>query len=132
MNLDTKLSRHIEEALNKGATSEELLEHFKVKKQFLKNKDVPSNPKRFFWITSLLFVLYALSHPQVYQSPREFIEDIKDNYLVSSTDKCLVGMTATSLELTRPVSNCNICREISEVFLIILFYFILLYPVICF
>ena len=128
MNLDTKLSTYIEDALKGGATTEELLKHFNMKKELLKNKNAPPNPGKFFWITGLLVVLYALSHPQLYQNPRDFIEDIKDNYLITSTDRCLVGMTATSMMLTRPVSNCNICREITEVFYLLFFiYFLFFY-----
>ena len=115
MNLDTKLSRHIEEALKKGASAEELFKHFKVKQKEIKHKDAPFNSSKFFWITSLVFVLYALSNPELYQTPKEFIEDLKEKYLISWGDKCLIGMTAVSLELTRPISNCNICRGISEV-----------------
>ena len=71
MNLDTKLSTYIEDALKGGVTTEELLKHFNVKKELLKNKNAPPNPGKFFWITGLLVVLYAFCLLYTSPSPRD-------------------------------------------------------------
>ncbi|XP_066917837.1 uncharacterized protein [Clytia hemisphaerica] len=115
MKLDTKLSKEIEESLNQGVTLEDCAALFKIKEKKLKFKEQPFNTKKLFWLSSLIVVLLALNNPEVYQSPKDFLERVRDDYFYSSTDKCLVGMSALSMDMTRPVSNCNICRGITEV-----------------
>ena len=117
MNLDLKLSMQIDKALKDGVTEEELFKHFKIKSKQVKHKEAPFNFLKIFWIFSLIVVLYALSNPELFRNPKEFIEEFKENYLLTSGDRCLVGMGAVSLTLSRPVLNCDICRGITEVFI---------------
>jgi len=60
-------------------------------------------------------VLCAMKNPDIYKHPKDFIDHVRENYFYSSTDKCLVTMSTLSLEVTRPVVDCNICKHVTEV-----------------
>lgn len=115
MKLDSIISSLIAEAASNGLSREQCTYIAEVKKSKPRYLKKPINHRFIVLISSLFILLFALKNPDLYKTPVEFIKQLQDDYSISSKDACIVGQTALSMELTRPISNCKICENVNKV-----------------
>ena len=59
------------------------------------------------FVLRIYFIYYVLF--------RTHIEELKEAYLVRSTDNCIVNHNHISMGVSRPPQNCNVCVNVTSV-----------------
>ena len=117
--MDTNLNKIFDECLSVGLSREELLAATPLSVQTnvqIKYSKQPFNLRKFFVYTAIISVLYAVKNPGTYLHPITYVRDLKDGWVdMFVKDTCALSHTVTSMEVTRPVVECSICKTIKEV-----------------
>ena len=116
MKTDNIINQCIKNALNGGATKDDCLMVVQIQKKHLKLDKKPRNYWKIGFIIAVIVILFGKKNPEVYQQPRAFFQDVKEAYLVTRSDKCILGHGPLSIQLTHPLSTCELCVNLTEVY----------------
>ena len=48
-------------------------------------------------------------------NPRTHLEELKEAYLVRTTDNCIVNHNQVTMGMVRPPANCSVCADVTQV-----------------
>ena len=100
--MDQELSAIIDDALKVNMTQDEIKELLGIDRRKLVNKDVTA------WILVMSFslIIAVLLGTSGYGS--NFWRNLGDEY-------CLIDHTLSTLEISRPIANCSMCKDLKSV-----------------
>lgn len=104
-------------ALTSGIQRDELHNVSKIDKQTkAKLIEKPVDYRYISIIVCLTSFLFIVGQPmEAYTSPIQYMVDTFADRVYSSESSCLLQHSAVTIELSRPVEKCSICRGINEV-----------------
>ena len=85
----------------------------KLKPKHLKK---PVDHRYVSTIVCVIAFLFLLGTPRgAYRNPVEYLQTHFEYYVYNSESKCLIGNDGFSIEITRPLVNCDMCKGLTEV-----------------
>ena len=94
----------------------------KVKPKGLKK---PIDYRYISYIFGVIVILLALGTPKyAYKAPIKYIREYFEDYVYSSEANCLVSHSSTSIEATRPIVKCSMCKGVTEVISFLSFFLV--------
>ena len=114
--MDEKLYSLIETTLLAGISREHVCKHASISRKVeLKYTVAPFNYRKVLVITSIIVLLIAMKTPDVYQQPRTFWKGFLADNFFSFKDSCMLQHTPSSIEITRPIAKCSLCKGLTQV-----------------
>ena len=68
-----------------------------------------------FMILLIGTLLGAQIPKDAYLSPWSFFSEFFKNYVFAYDNNCLIGFSGITIELVRPLEDCNFCKDLKEV-----------------